>query len=104
MNTLHYYSDTWEKESDGHSVVGYDPYSEQIEFTLTVPKSKKSLVRQFVQFGGDDPKGYDSYKLSYRKASELVHLLGGHKPPKKLEYFVEYHVPQQETVRQSRKR
>jgi hypothetical protein len=97
MNILHY-SGTWSGEFDDHSIVGYDPDSDQIEYTLVIPKSKKSLLRKFVRFGSDDPKGYDSYEISYSKVSELVRLLGSKKPPERLQYFVEYHVPQGQKV------
>lgn len=99
MNVLHYYSGNWRAQSDNHSIVGYDRQSDQIEYTLSIPKSKRSLLHKFVQFGSDDPNGYDSYKLPYSKVSNLVHLLGGAKPPKNLEYFVEYNVTQKHEVR-----
>ena len=99
MNILHYYSENWGSEFDDHSIVGYDPHSDQIEYTLGIPKSKKSLLRKFVRFGSDDPKGYDSYEISYSKVSELVRLLGSKKnPPERLQYFVEYHVQQGQKV------
>jgi hypothetical protein len=99
MNIAHYLSANWGSEFDDHSIVGYDPRSDQIEYTLSIPKSKKSLLRKFVRFGADDPNGYDSYKLSYSKVSELVRLLGRNKPPEGLQYFIEYHVPQEQKIR-----
>jgi len=95
MNIAHNEAANWGSEFDDHSIVGYNPRSDQIEYTLGIPKSKKSLVRKFVRFGRDDPNGYDSYKLSYSKASELIRLLGGGKRSEKLEYFIEYHIPQE---------
>ena len=79
MNILNYHSGNWGSEFGDHSIVGYDPHSEQIEYILGIPKSKKSLLRKFVRFGADDPKGYDSYEISYSKVCELVGLLGGKK-------------------------
>lgn len=54
MNVVHYQPANWEDESDAHCIVGYDPRSDQIEYTLVVPKSKKSQLSKFVRFGADD--------------------------------------------------
>lgn len=99
MNIVHKYSANWGGEFDDHSIVGYNLHSEQIGYTLSIPKSKKSLLRKFVRFGRDDPNGYDSYKLSYAKASELVRLLDGGKPPESLEYFIECRIPHEQKTR-----
>ena len=79
-----------------HCLVGYDPVSEQPEYSLKIPKSKCHLLRNVVHFESDDPEGYDSYKLEYSQVVKLLDLLGREsKPPKNLEYFVEPWVPQE---------
>jgi hypothetical protein len=98
MNIAHLGS--WrDQPSSKHFLVGYDRESDQTKYTLSIPRSKESLLHKFFQFGSDDPGGFDSYKLSYTKASELVRLLGGETPPKGLDYFVECNIPEEQRVR-----
>ncbi len=93
--TVHYHVGDRRKQKLGdHCVVGYDPMSERPVYALKIPKSKADLLKRFVHFEPDDPKGYDSYKIEYADVVKLLHSLGQDaRPPKALEYFVEPWVP-----------
>lgn len=68
-----------------HQIVGYDPKSELPKYSSPIPEE---LVRKLVQFGADDPYGYDSYKLDFGLISDIFGSMG-ERPPRGLEYFVE---------------
>jgi hypothetical protein len=96
--TMHQYAtEPGKQKLKHHCLVGYDPVSERPVYSLRIPKSKTDFLRTFVRFEADDPEGYDSYKVEYSDVVKLVGLLGqDSKPPKKLEYFVEPWVPQEQ--------
>lgn len=77
------------KNRDDHSIVGYDPVSERVVFTMRIPSTKNDLLGRFVRFEPDDPNGYDAYEISYSNVKKLVNLLGGKTPPERLDYFIE---------------
>jgi hypothetical protein len=77
------------KQHVQHRVVGYDPASEKLVFSLNVPDIALLPFRKLIRFEPDDPEGYDSYKLDYSLVSDLVGLLKKQRPPQELEYFIE---------------
>jgi hypothetical protein len=70
-----------------HQLVGYDPESERVAFSL--PVTDKALLFISFQFDSDDPEGVFTYELDYSKASDLAGILHESKPPGNLVYFIE---------------
>ena len=96
MTMHHHIGERRKQEIKHHCLVGYDPASERVAYSLKIPKSKAGLLGRIVRFEPDDPKGYDSYKVEYSNVVQLLDLLGRDtKPPKGLEYFVEPWVQQE---------
>ena len=77
------------KQHVQHRVVGYDPTSEKLVFSLEIPEKALGPFSKAIRFEPDDPEGYDSYRLDYSLVTELVCLLEKKKPPQGLEYFIE---------------
>jgi hypothetical protein len=69
-----------------HHLVGYDPKSEKLVFSMEIPEK---FVGKIVRFERDDPAGYDSYRVDYSHAMEFAAVVLGKKIPVGLEYFVE---------------
>ena len=72
-----------------HRIVGYDPVSEKVAFSMEVPDT---LVRNLfgkILFGPDDPEGYDAYRLEYASVANIAVLANGKPPPTHLHYFIE---------------
>lgn len=82
--TVHdHVGDRLKQKLGDHCVVGYDPMSERPVYALKIPKSKADLLKRFVHFEPDDPKGYDSYKIEYADVVKLLHSLGQYARPRR---------------------
>jgi hypothetical protein len=83
-----------------HRLVGYDRTSDRPVYSLEIPRAKVGQLKYLIQFGRDDPEGYDSYELSY---SQVVDLMGSlhvpDPPPRELQYFVEPFDPEERARR-----
>ena len=88
--TIHDIEERGKQQLKDHCLVGYDPASERVVFSLKIPRQAIPLLQSFVRFEPNDPEGYDCYKVEYSDAVRLLEFLGpNNKLPERLDYFVE---------------